>query len=63
MRPNKELKLTKPAFGASQLNSVFCGLVGVRGRSELLRSRAAVALAGLLFVSTLGGIVQAGGDQ
>ena len=22
---NKELKLTKPAFGASQLNSVFCG--------------------------------------
>jgi hypothetical protein len=25
-RPNKELKLTKPAFGASQLNSVFDGL-------------------------------------
>jgi hypothetical protein len=23
--PNKELKLTKPAFGASQLNSVFDG--------------------------------------
>jgi hypothetical protein len=42
-RPNKELKLTKPAFGASQLNSVLGGRVTEIANAA--RTRVGIAIA------------------